>query len=128
MIPIATALLLAGAPASGWTTAQPITITMTDHGFVPRRIILRRGAPYVLRVVNRSGKGHNLTQSAFFESARVAPADRPLAGDGKIVVPAGGRASVRLLAPMTRPGGTYQFSSTVLADADDDYTGVFAIR
>jgi hypothetical protein len=35
---------------------------------------------------------------------------------------------VRLRAPATRPGGTYQFSSTTLGDADDDYKGVFLIR
>lgn len=108
--------------------AQPISITMTDHGFEPRRIAVTRGGRYVLRITNRSGKGHNLTQKAFFANARVEPQDRRWIRDGQIVLDAGRRATVRLRAPTTRAGGTYQFSSTVLGDADDDYKGAFLIR
>ena len=118
----------AAAQAPNWAKAQPIAITMTDHGFVPRRIALRQGAPYVLRVTNRSDKGHNLTQKAFFAAARLRPEDRGETRDGQIVLRAGERATVRFLAPTTRRGGTYQFSSTTLADASDDYKGVFVIR
>lgn len=116
------------APAPNWAKAQPIAITMTDHGFVPRRIALRQGAPYVLRVANRTDKGHNLTQKAFFAAARVRPQDRGATRDGQIVLRPGERVTVRFTAPVTRRGGTYLFSSTVLADADNDYKGVFVIR
>lgn len=108
--------------------AEPITIVMTDQGFAPANIVLHRGAPYVLRVINRSGKGHNLTQEVFWRVARVAPADRGWTRDGKIVVPSGGRAIVHFIAPMSRPGGEFQFSSTTIADAPLDYKGRFLIR
>ena len=107
---------------------EPIDIAMTDEGFVPRQIDLRGGAPYVLRVVNRSGKGHNLTQKSFFQNARVAPPDRGWTHDGRISLRPGESAIVHLRAPDTRPGGTYQFSSTVLGDLDSGYKGVFTIR
>lgn len=107
---------------------QPVRIAMTDHGFVPRTITLRRGGSYVLHITNRSDKGHNLTQKAFFAASRVAREDRRVADDGQIVLAAGERATVRFEAPLTRPGGTFQFSSTTLGDADNDYTGVFRMR
>ncbi len=126
------ALLAIATPALAQTPAarapEPVAITMTDHGFVPRTIVLRRGGSYVLRVTNRSDKGHNLTQKAFFRAARLSRADRGLASDGQLVLAPGERAMVRFEAPMTRPGGTYQFSSTTLGDADNDYIGVFRMR
>jgi hypothetical protein len=126
------ALVAIATPALAQTpkanTPQPVTITMTDHGFVPRSVVLRRGGSYVLRIANRSDKGHNFTQKAFFAAARLAREDRGLARDGQIVLAAGERATVRFQAPLTRSGGTFQFSSTTLGDADNDYTGVFRMR
>jgi len=116
------------AQTPDWRKAQPVTITMTDDGFVPRTIPLRQGGTYILRIANRSDKGHNLTQKAFFDQARPAPRDQYKVGDGRIVLASGERATVRFQAPVTRRGGTYQFSSTTLGDADKDYKGVFVIR
>ena len=107
---------------------QSVNIAMTDHGFVPRDITLRRGSAYVLHIANRSDKGHNLTQTAFFNAALLSREDSGLARDGQIVLAAGERATVRFRAPLTRSGGTFQFSSTTLGDASEDYTGVFHIR
>jgi hypothetical protein len=118
----------AAAQAPNWSKAQPISITMTDHGFIPRRIAVQRDGLYVLRITNRSGKGHNLTQKSFFANAFIQPQDRAWVRDGQIVLESGQRAVVHLQAPATRRGGTYQFSSTTLGDADDDYKGVFVIR
>lgn len=106
----------------------PISIAMTDNGYVPRQIVLRAGAPYVLRLSNRSSKGHNLSQGAFFQNARVDASDSGWTRDGRISLRPGERAVVHFLAPETRPGGTYQFSSTVLGDSAKSYTGVFVIR
>lgn len=116
------------AQAPDWNKAPVVSVTMTDDGFVPRTIPLRQGARYVLRVTNRSDKGHNLTQKAFFDQARVLPRDLDKIGDGQIVLASGERLTVRFQAPVTRRGGTYQFSSTVLGDADKDYKGAFLIR
>ncbi|QJU60721.1 hypothetical protein HL653_15850 [Sphingomonas sp. AP4-R1] len=118
----------AAAQAPDWAKAKAITITMTDHGYQPGRIILRRDTPYVLHISNRSDKGHNLTQKAFFKFARVAPSDRRWTADGQIVLKAYERATIRFRSPATRSGGTYQFSSTTIGDADSDYTGVFIMR
>jgi hypothetical protein len=128
LLALATLAAPAAAQAPNWAKAQPISITMTDHGFVPRTIAVRRDGLYVLRMTNRSGKGHNLTQKSFFANAQVAPQDRGWVRDGRIVLNARERATVHFRAPVTRPGGTYQFSSTTLGDADDDYKGVFLIR
>lgn len=107
---------------------EPITIEMTDDGFLPHETVLRRGAPYVLRVVNRSGKGHNLTQKVFFRLAQVAPSDRGWTRDGQISLHPGESATVRFRAPDSRPGGTYEFGSTTLGDAASNYKGVFVMR
>ena len=107
---------------------QPIDIAMTDDGFVPADVTLRRGAPYVLRVVNRSSKGHNLEQKAFFRLAAVAPEDEGWTRDGRISLRPGESAIVHLRAPLSRPGGTFEFSSTVLGDAGRGYKGVFVMR
>jgi hypothetical protein len=128
MLALAALSAPAVAQAPKWSKPQSITITMTDHGFVPRQIAVRRDGLYVLHVVNRSGKGHNLTQKSFFANAHIQPQDRGLVRDGQIVLNAGERATVRFQAPDTRPGGMYQFSSTVLADAGEDYKGAFLIR
>ena len=125
---LALALALPAAAQMPGQRAQPITVTMTDRGFIPADVVVQRGAPYVLHLENRSNKGHNLTQKEFFQLARVAPADQGVARDGKIVVPAGGRATVHFIAPMSRPGGEFQFSSTTVADAPRDYKGRFLIR
>ena len=124
---LAPALAQSAGPAPR-VRPQPITIAMTDDGFVPRRFVVRGGAPYVLRIVNRSGKGHNFTQNAFFANADVAPEDRRAANGGQISLHPGESATIHLLAPDTRPGGTYEFVSTVLGDAGKDYKGVFVIR
>ncbi|MET3827262.1 hypothetical protein ABIC16_002955 [Sphingomonas sp. PvP055] len=125
MIALATPV---AAQSPDWRKAQPISIRMTDDGFIPRSIPVRQGAPYVLRIVNRSDKGHNLTQEAFFDQAQVAGRDRNKIHGGKIVLASGEGMTVRFRAPVTRRGGTYQFSSTTLGDAGKDYTGVFLIR
>ncbi|WP_426264940.1 cupredoxin domain-containing protein [Sphingomonas sp. PWP1-2] len=125
MVALATPAL-AQTPAS--RSVQPVTITMTDHGFVPRNIALRRGGSYVLHIANRSDKGHNLTQKAFFAAARLSREDRGLVRDGQIVLAAGERATIRFQAPLTRRGGMFQFSSTTLGDADNAYTGAFRIQ
>ena len=107
---------------------RPIDIAMTDNGFLPAEVTLRRGAPYVLRVTNRSSKGHNLEQKAFFRLAEVAPEDAGWTRDGRISLRPGESAIVHLRAPLSRPGGTFEFSSTVLGDAGRDYKGVFVMR
>ena len=127
----APALILAQAPYGSGPDRSgptPITIEMTDDGFLPRQTVLRRGAPYVLRVVNRSGKGHNLTQKVFFQLARVAPSDRGWTHDGRISLKPGESATVSFRAPDSRPGGTYEFGSTTLGDAVSGYKGVFVMR
>jgi hypothetical protein len=127
---ILAALALAAAPALSQSAPKPqdVYVIMSDRGFTPREVVMRRGAPYVLHIVNRSGKGHNLTQEAFFRSARVAPVDRGWTRNGRISLRPGEHVEIHLDAPTTRRGGTYEFSSTVLGDSDDDYKGRFLIR
>ncbi len=121
-------LAAAGAQTGRAVTPKPLSITMTDQGFVPGRIVVQRGAPYVLRIVNRSRQGHNLSQKAFFRLARVDPQDRVWTRTGTVSLDPGQSALIRFSAPTTRPGGRFEFSSTVLGDAGKDYTGAFLIR
>lgn len=126
------ALVAVTTPAVAQTVERraekPVTIVMTDEGFAPRNVTLQRGHPYVLNLVNRSTKGHNLTQRAFFDAALVRGDDRRWVADGQIVLAAGERARVHFRAPSTRSGGSFEFSSTTLGDADKDYKGFFHIR
>ena len=130
LMPVAALALAVPAFAQPRAPVRPLRIdlTMTHGGFVPNQVSIRSGAPYTLRITNRDGTGHNLTQEVFFREARVDPADRDLVPDGKIVLGAGQRVAVHFQAPLNRPGATYQFSSTVLRDAASDYKGGFVIR
>ena len=78
-----------------------LTVILSNYRFDPAPIRLRRGQPYVLHLVNRSGRGHNFVAPAFFAAAG--------AGRGKIDVPPGGGANVAIVAPAA---GRYKVKCT----------------
>ena len=78
-----------------------LTITLSNYRFDPAPIQLRRGQPYVLHLVNRSGRRHNFVAPEFLAAART--------GRGKIEVPAGGAVNVAIVAPAA---GRYKVKCT----------------
>ena len=83
-----------------------VTIALSSYRFDPAPIRLRRGQPYVLHLVNRSGRKHNFVAPAFLAAAR--------AGRSKINVPPGGGANVAIVAPAA---GRYKVKCTLFTHA-----------
>lgn len=76
---LATAGLLASsalAQEPDWSTAQPVTVTLSSFDFAPSEIRLRAGRPVTLHLVNDSGGGHNFSAPEFFQAATIRAEDR----------------------------------------------------
>lgn len=99
---LAAALLM---PLSSGLAASPtpatITIDLSNYRYDPATIRLRHGQPYVLHLVNRSGRKHNFVAPEFLVAAG--------AGRRAIEVPAGAVADVAIVAPAA---GTYKVKCT----------------
>jgi uncharacterized cupredoxin-like copper-binding protein len=91
-------ILLAGSSAMG-QSAPVVAVQLSNFKFAPSTIELEHGQPYVLRLVNVSGGGHDFTASEFFAAAAVAPADRRLVQEGEVEVPSGQVREIHLTAP-----------------------------
>lgn len=117
----------AHAALADWSKARTIGIAMTDHGFVPARITLKSGAPYVLRFTNRSKRGHDFSAKSFLRVARVEPADGYLVRNDKVDLDPGRSAALRLIAPTT-PGARYDFKSAHLTDAASGLKGSIDVK
>ena len=77
-------LLLIAASAAPTQAPSTIEVHLSNFKFTPSTIVLRQGQPYVLRLVNDSGGGHDFTAREFFASATVAPGDRALVEEGEV--------------------------------------------
>ncbi len=119
---LALAFPAAAQAAPDWSKAEAVRVTVTNRGFAPRRIVLRHGAQYVLRIHNGSRRKHNFSAPDFFRYARVVPRDAWQLADKAISVRAGQTAAIRFTAP-NMPNTEFDFRSTVLADAAADLTG-----
>jgi len=105
------AVLLLALPGS--TVAQPtarsqgrhVPVELSSFKFTPSTIILTHDQPYVLDLTNRSSGGHDFAATAFFQAARIDPADEGLIHKGKIALKRGESVSIRLVAP---PAGEYE--------------------
>lgn len=115
------------ASVPSWSKGAPLTITVTNQGFTPRRIAMKSGQGYVLHVANRSDRGHNFSARSFFKLARVDPRDQAWVAEDEIKLAAGQRATVHIIAPTT-PGARYDYRSTVLADAGEKMRGAIYVR
>ena len=123
-----TALLLASpAMAQDWSKGTPVTITMTNQGFVPQRIVLRQGRQYVITFRNRSDRGHNFTARSFFDHARVSPRDQAWVREDAVKLDARQSATVHIVAPTT-PNARYDFRSTRIEDAGEKMKGYILVR
>lgn len=92
------AILLAASSA----TAQAPTVVevhLSNFKFTPRTIVLDHGRPYVMRLVNVAGGGHDFTAPAFFAASTIAARDRALTMEGEVEVPPGQAREIHLTAP-----------------------------
>jgi len=95
-------LLLIAASAAPTQAPSTIEVHLSNFKFTPSTIVLRQGQPYVLRLVNDSGGGHDFTAREFFASATIAPGDRALVEEGEVELSGRQVREVHLTA--TRPG------------------------
>lgn len=117
----------AAQTAAAWNRGTPLTLTMTNRGYVPARLVLRAGRHYVLRIRNPSDRGHTFSAKSFFELARIAPRDAGWVARNDVVLKPGQSATLHLIAPTT-PGALYPFRSTRVADAGTKYKGDIIVR
>lgn len=102
-------LMVIATSNAGAQAPAVVEVHLSNFKFTPRTIVLDQGRPYVLRLVNDSGGGHDFSAPAFFARANVALPDRPLVHGGEVEVPGGQVRQVRLTAP---PAGRYKLKCT----------------
>ena len=76
-----------------------VDVRLANYKFAPKTIVLDHGRPYLLRLANVAGGGHDFTAPKFFAAAAVAPKDRALVAEGEVEVPPGEVREIRLTAP-----------------------------
>lgn len=96
--------LMASSSVSGQVPAL-IEVHLSNFRFTPRVLVLAHARPYTLRLVNRSGGGHDFTAPEFFARANVSASSRAMVRGGEIEVPPGQVREIRLVAP---PPGRYK--------------------
>lgn len=110
VVPI-TALALATLAVPSATAQAPavVNVQLANYKFTPKTIVLDHGRPYVFRLHNPSGGGHDFTAPAFFAAAAVAPSDRRWVEGGEVEVPPGQVREIHLTAP---GAGSYKLKCT----------------
>lgn len=76
-----------------------VQVQLASFSFTPKSIMLDHGQPYVLRLSNVSGSGHDFTAQEFFAAAEVVPGDRKWIQEGAVEVPSGQVREIHLSAP-----------------------------
>ena len=113
-------LSLAGLPGRAaepdWSHARYARILMFDYRFQPSRLVLRRGTPYRLHLVNRGKELHEFTAPQFFKMAALGNAEALNEAKSELAVPPG-EARDLLVVPLA--AGRYEF-----ACADHDWAGM----
>lgn len=125
------AALAIAAPAAAqkpnWTKGTAVSVTMTNHGFQPERIVMKQSATYILHFRNRSDRTHNFSAPTFFKIARVSPADQAWVSKNQVELRPGQAAIVHIIAPDT-PSARYEFRSTRIEDAASKMKGAIYVR
>ena len=117
----------ATAQIPNWAKGTPVSVTMTNHGFSPGRLTLRRNGAYIVRFRNPSDRTHTFTAKTFFAQARVSPKDQAWIGKDEIELKPGQSATIHLIAPDT-PNAIYPYRSTRLEDAAAKMKGEIYVR
>jgi uncharacterized cupredoxin-like copper-binding protein len=80
-----------------WAAPATVEVDLSSFAFTPSTIVLQRGTPYHLLIVNKSTSGHDFSAKDFFEAATILPADKPLLDKGKITLKTGQSAQITLI-------------------------------
>lgn len=118
------------APAAkpiNWKDGTPTSVTLTNKGYAPRRLVMKPGGQYVLRLHNPSDRAHTFAAKEFFALARVSPADQAWIPENEVVLKPGQSATLHLIAPTT-PRALYTFKSTRITDAASNFKGEIVVR
>ncbi|HET7881666.1 MAG TPA: cupredoxin domain-containing protein [Acetobacteraceae bacterium] len=99
-----------------WSQAEQLTVVMVDDQFVPDRLTLRHGVPYLLRLENTGKDLHEFTAPEFFADV-VSRDPGALANGGTEVVLQPGTGVDLYIMPVR--AGTYR-----LTCADHDWDGM----
>ena len=93
-------LFAIGLSASAFAQSPAVVeVHLANFKFSPRTIMLDEGRPYVLRLVNDAGGGHDFAAAEFFRAAKVDARDRALTAEGEDEVPGHQRREIHLTAP-----------------------------
>ena len=98
-------MLTIGGSAATAQAPATVEVHLSNFKFAPRTIVMDHGRPYVLRLVNDAGGGHDFTAPAFFAASRIAAGDRAQAMEGEVEVPPHQVREIHLTAPRA---GTYK--------------------
>jgi plastocyanin len=83
---LAPGLLAGGSAAAQGAAPTVIPVQLSSYRFTPAEIELTHGQPYVLRLHNVSGKGHDLRAKAFFQNVRLASGSESKVENGRVPV------------------------------------------
>lgn len=127
----AIAILLAGAAAVGharpsdWSHAQTVTVQLSSFKFTPSTLILQRGVPYRLHLVNVASGGHDFDAASFFAGSTIAPEDRKKIEKGRVELGGGKTADIRLI-PLK--SGTFRLHCSHFMHATFGMKGAITVR
>ncbi len=57
--------------AADWSSAETVTVALSEFRFAPQQLEFRQGAPYRLRIENRGNLTHTFNSEGFFEAIAV---------------------------------------------------------
>lgn len=129
---LAMAVTAAPRPAAkpmpiNWAKGTPTTVTMTNKGYAPHRLVMHRGGHYVLSFHNLTDRPHTFAAKDFFAEARVSPADQNWIPHNEVELRPHESAVLHLIAPTT-PNAIYVFKSNQIADAVHNFKGEIVVR
>jgi len=127
LLPVAAALLLplsASAQQPSWNGAPVVEVQLSSFDFTPSTIQLPAGKPVVLRLVNKSGGGHNFQAPQFFSASVVREADRAVVGNGTIELSGGATTDIGVVPA----AGSYRLKCTHTMHATFGMTGRIVVE
>lgn len=117
--------------AADWSKIQTINISLTEYAFSPSSLVLKKGIPYKLEIMNRGTEKHYFVSEGFFK----AIATRKLQSnvDGEIKAPYfsaievfAGRSLDLYFIPVRK--GNYRLQCTIEGHAERGMTGQISIE
>jgi len=107
---------LAAKPQVRWANAKRIDVVMVEYRFMPDRLTLRHGVPYLLHLENRGKELHEFTAPKFFAASRLRDPSRLATGGQEVVLQPGATVDIALVP---QRAGHYD-----LTCADHDWAGM----